>query len=197
MLKTLKSKTPKITQKIKDNLKSKQGSISVPVLSALLFIVIALALCFFNPATQSVLLSLPFQVIKSVLFVIVLMFAAKQDLKELQVSNWYSAALLAIGLIGVGVDNLIGGAVCYSVFFLVAMLTSLGGADVKIAGCCGFVLGTLPCLIALLIGLSISLILETITTIIKKDGIKRVYPLVPYIASGCIVVTILKGIQII
>ncbi len=176
---------------------STQGSANVPIISALLIAIIALSLCFFNPVTQSILLSLPFQVIKSILFVIVLMFAAKQDLKELQVSNWYSVALLAIGLIGVNIDSLIGGALCYSVFFLVAMLTNLGGADVKIAGCCGFVLGTLPCLIALLIGLSISLILETITTIIKKDGIKRVYPLVPYIASGCTVVTILEGTKII
>ncbi|MFI3327469.1 MAG: hypothetical protein R3Y35_15050, partial [Clostridia bacterium] len=82
-------------------------------------------------------------------------------------------------------------------FFIVALLTNLGGADVKITAAIAFALGTVPTLIALLIGLSFSLIFEAIISVRKKENVlKRHYPLVPYISFGCMVVMILKGVNL-
>ncbi len=134
--------------------------------------------------------------IKYIIFLIVLVLASISDLKTMEVSNKYTFLLLCIGAIGVSRDSIIGGIICFTAFFLVAMLTNLGGADVKIAGACGFVLGTLPSLIALLIGLSLSIVVEIAITLLGKQSLKRHYPLVPYITIGCMVVTILKGLNI-
>ncbi len=182
---------------IKIKLQDKAGSVNVPILLPLISLfALFLGSFIFNQITRQVVLALPWLVIKSIVFVIILIFASRQDLKQMQVSNWYSIALLVVGLIGVSFDSLIGAVVCFSVFFLVAMLTNLGGADVKIAGACGFVLGTLPSLVAMLIGLILSVIIQTAILIFKKHGTKQQFPLVPYLTFGCIVVTILKGLNI-
>ncbi|WP_249030155.1 A24 family peptidase [Tannockella kyphosi] len=181
--------------KIKRKLKDINGGISVPVIFPLiaLLLVTILHLTFFSIGNETFL---SWNLVKAMLFITILVFASISDLKTMTVSDKYTFMLLGVGLVGVTLDSLVGASICFISFFLVAMLTNLGGADVKIAGACGFVLGALPSLIALLIGLSLSVIVEIAVTLIKREPIKRHYPLVPYITIGCIAVTIMKGINL-
>ena len=184
-------------QKIKLKLRNTNGGISVPVIFPLIaLLVIAITNFVCNPIGQEIISIFPWHIFKAVAFISVLIFASISDLKTMEVSDNYTFLLLAIGLTGVTLDSFMGAAICFVSFFVVAMLTNLGGADVKIAGACGFVLGTVPSLIALLIGLTLSLIIEYSITLIKKKPMKRHYPLVPYITIGCIAVTIMKGLNL-
>lgn len=184
-------------QKIKMKLGDTKGGISVPVLFPLIALLVVLVTNFVcNPVGQELISIFPWHIFKAVAFVSVLIFASISDLKTMEVSDKYTFMLLGIGVIGVTLDSLMGAAICFVSFFAVAILTNLGGADVKIAGACGFVLGTAPSLIALLIGLSLSLVIELAITLIKKKPMKRHYPLVPYITIGCIAVTIMKGLNL-
>lgn len=189
-------------QKSKKIILSNQASISTPILILqLLILIIAVSISIFNTEVRSIMLLLPTQIIKYLLFNIVLFFAARQDLKQHKVDNKYSLAILAIGLIGPTFDSVIGAIMCYLMFFFVCYVSNLGmgGGDAKIVGACGFVLGTIPNLFALLIGLSVSLITEATISIFKKQGLKRGFPLIPYIAAGCSAITIiliLKGFNL-
>ncbi len=189
-------------KKLKNLAEDTNAFTTSPVIFPLLMLIIAsVVVSFLNPTLRSITLSLPTQIIKYILFNIVLFLAARQDLKEMKAHNWYSVTIFGIGLIGPTLDSVIGAIVCFVIFLLVYLIrkNKLGGADVKLVAACGFVLGTIPTLFALLIGLSVSLIIESIVTLIKKNGFNHSYPLLPYIAGGCLAMTIiltLKGFNI-
>ncbi len=170
-------------------IKDKGGGTFVPVIFPLIALILSVAI-FFLPI---IITYNAWEYVKISAFIILLILASIEDLKNMEVPHRYWILMLVVGLINVSWDSLIGLVVCFTIFFIVAMLTNLGGADVKIAGACGFVMGTIPCLFALVIGLFISVIVEQIITAIKNNGIKHKYPLVPYMAIGCIIITILKG----
>lgn len=164
----------------------------------LLIVLFCILFDFYNPFTASIMFTLPMQIIKYVSFIIILFYASKQDLQELNVNHSFYLSIFFIGLIGVTLDSFIGAVISCFLFFLVAMLTNLGGADVKIACACGFVLGVIPALFAFLIGLSVGVVIELIISLVKTKtiDIKRKFPLVPYITIGCFAVAIMKGFNI-
>lgn len=183
-------------QQIKEKLLCKKGSVSVPVLFPLFIILLIPIVGLVIYKTEIYTYTLPLNIIKYILFMIVLIFASISDIKTMEVSDKYTVFLILIGLINVTLDNLIGGLVCFVAFSLVHLITNLGGADVKIAGGCAFILGTKDGLSALLIGLLLSIIIETLINLIKKTSFKRHYPLVPYISTGCIAILVMKGLNI-
>ncbi|MFI3327070.1 MAG: A24 family peptidase [Clostridia bacterium] len=134
---------------------------------------------------------------KITLFIPVVSYASYQDYKTTDVPNWCAYALLGIGLIHCSWSSLITGAVVFAVFFVIAMFTELGGADVKIASASAFVLGMPYALIGLTIGLALSLIKDIIVFIFIykfKNKPKKLYPLIPFLGIGMFIAIILERI---
>ncbi len=181
--------------RIKKLIRDKGGGACVPTILPLLLVVTSIIVFFtLDPIGQGLIQKVPWQIVKMLLFSVIMIFASYCDLKENEVPNWCSIALILVGLIGVTWNSVLGCVVCLAVFYVVALIGKLGGADLKIATGMGFVLGLENALISLMIGLSISIIVEIIIAIFKKEKINtRHYPLVPYMALGCFTV-ILKGI---
>lgn len=178
-------------KQMKQKIRDKGGGVGVVVVFPLLLLVVAgYLITIVNPAY-----AINWAFVKLLSLVVLLGMASRQDLKENMVDNKYCLLLFLVGLINVSLDSVIALAVCGGVFLLVAMFTHLGGADVKITAATAFVLGTLPTLIALMIGLSLSILVESGISIKQKQNIlTRHYPLVPYISIGCVLVVIMKGV---
>ncbi|MFI3327489.1 MAG: A24 family peptidase [Clostridia bacterium] len=182
--------------KIKKLIRDKGGGASVPVVFPLFLLVVAgILFVTVDPIGTSLVSKINWEFVKLLSLLVVLFFASMQDIREKIVDNKYCILIFLIGLINVSLDSVIALAVCGGTLFIVALISNLGGADVKITAATGFALGTVPTLVALLIGLSASIIMEAIIAIRKnKNLLKRHYPLVPYISLGCLVVIVLKGI---
>ncbi|MFI3327447.1 MAG: A24 family peptidase [Clostridia bacterium] len=182
--------------KIKNLIRDKGGGASVPVVFPLFLLVVAgILFVTVDPVGTSLVSKINWEFVKLLSLTIVLFFASMQDIRENIVDNKYCILIFLIGLINVSLDSVIALAVCGGTLFIVALISNLGGADVKITAATAFALGTVPILIALLIGLSVSIIIEGIVSIKQKKNIlTRNYPLVPYISLGCVITAILKGI---
>lgn len=137
------------------------------------------------------------EALKIALFIAVISYASYQDYKTTDVPNWCSYALLGIGLIHCSLSSILTGAVVFAVFFVIAMFTKLGGADVKIAGASAFVLGMPYALIGLTIGLALSLIKDILVFIFILKFRKipnKLYPLIPFLGVGMVIAVILERI---
>ncbi|MFI3228467.1 MAG: hypothetical protein R3Y09_13845, partial [Clostridia bacterium] len=169
-----------------------------PVVFPLFLLVVAgILFVTVDPIGTSLVSKINWEFVKLFALLILLVLASVQDLSENIVDNKYAIMIFLLGFINVSLDSAVAFAVCGGAFFIVAMLTNLGGADVKITATTAFVMGTIPTLFALLIGLSASIITEAIISLKRKENIMtRHYPLVPYISFGCMVVMILKGVNL-
>ncbi|MFI3327385.1 MAG: A24 family peptidase, partial [Clostridia bacterium] len=187
-----------IMHKIRKLIRDKGGGASVPVVFPLFLLVVAGVLFItVDPIGTNLASQINWEFVKLLALLMLLFFASVQDLRENIVDNKYAIMIFLLGLINVSLDSVVAFAVCGGAFFIVALLTNLGGADVKITAATAFVMGTIPTLFALLIGLSMSIIMEAVVSLKRKENIMtRHYPLVPYISFGCMVVMILKGVNL-
>ena len=125
-------------------------------------------------------------VIQGALFAAVLAYASVIDIRTRTVPNRIHALLLLTGLLTVSLSSVLWALTLFSVFFIVALATDIGGGDVKLAGMCGFVLGkaAVPSLLA---GLTAFVVFTVMYCIIRRKPIKGTsLPLVPFIAFGCL-----------
>lgn len=171
--------------------KSHAFSISIIVLS------IYSLLIFLEPKILNYTNIIPSEIsywIKISLCTIVLIFSSISDFKKMEVTDNATVALIYIYLLDYRLENLCSGLICFSVFFLVAMITSLGGADCKIVFGVTINMIIPYSLFALLIGLSVSIVFQVIIKLVKKDDYSVKFPLVPYLTTGFIALTILKEV---
>ena len=130
---------------------------------------------------------------QNVLFISILIYASIRDIKYKRVDTHIHILLLLTGLCNASLFSLSG--FMYAVtgyialflpMFIVAYGGNIGGGDVKLSALCGFILGPMNGLIALIVGMFIGVIVRLIINVITKKS--NPFALVPYVSIGCIVV---------
>jgi len=131
-------------------------------------------------------------VLVPILFFAVLCVAAVQDIRAKEVDDRLHIIIAAAACIGFRAANLPGmllGAVAAALPLLIAALVkpnSVGGADIKLMAASGLILGAGRGIIALVIGLTLGVVSTTIFRKRKKTDLATSFPLVPFLAAGCI-----------
>ncbi|WMJ22870.1 prepilin peptidase [Paludicola sp. MB14-C6] len=130
------------------------------------------------------------EVIKVILFLLLLLSASISDIENREVDDKISVMIAITALIGTTVNqfpNMILSAVAITLpQLIVAFLkpNSYGGADIKIMAACAFYLGFERGLIAIVIGLTLAVLLTTTSRKIRKKDMKQAFPVIPYLAVG-------------
>lgn len=116
---------------------------------------------------------------------LVLLFAAWYDFTTHTVPDYVPVLILMIGLLGVEFVPALLGLILVPLPFLVAALIkegSIGGGDIKLMGACGFVLGVTRGYLALILGLSLAVMCQSVLAKKKDKG----FAMVPYLTVGCL-----------
>ena len=127
------------------------------------------------------------------LFFGVLLYASVQDIKTREVGDYIHVIIAIIALLGFDRANLpamlIGAVVSALPLFIagIAKTGSIGGADIKLMAASGLILGAERGIIALIIGLFLGVGCTFIYRKLKKADFTTPFPLVPYLAIGCVV----------
>lgn len=118
----------------------------------------------------------------------VFLFSSYSDWKTHRVDDSVHCLVLAAALIGKQIYEIpmmaISAVLICGVMLLVAVISGggIGGADMKLAGACAFLLGLQRATIGLCVGLIIAVVVNYIKQ--KKSGVKEAFALVPYLAVG-------------
>lgn len=128
---------------------------------------------------------------KGVFIFLLLFFASWKDLRSRIVPNTYSVILATLAWIPPEQGKAFG--VFCAIPFLVAAVTTggIGGADIKIMGAAGMLLGLYDGLAAMAIGLSCMLLFHRIKCR-KHQKRDQAYPLIPFLSFG---ILLMYGIQ--
>lgn len=130
-----------------------------------------------------------FWAVKGAVLMALLMGASYQDIRSRRVPDFYSVLILLVALFTPDIQKWWG--IFCVVPFLTAALTTggIGGADIKIMGAAGMVLGFWKGLFAMSVGLAGMLLYHMGNSLLKKGQQKQQsYPLVPFLAAGIILV---------
>ncbi len=127
-------------------------------------------------------------------FAMILIVASFIDIKTRIVPNWIHIFILTlIGSTTGSLGQRIAGLILIPLPFLIVALiheNGIGGGDIKLVGVCSAYVGVIEGYMASLIGLSF-FILWHIPKIIHSD-IKEGMPMVPYLATGFLIVFVMK-----
>ncbi len=122
---------------------------------------------------------------KGVCFLLLLAGASWNDIRTRQVPDRYSVMVFMLALIFPDIKRF-WGILCACPLLAAALMTGdIGGADIKIMGAAGMVLGLERGTAALVLGLSCMLIFHAGRVPFLRSGRKRQsYPLIPFLAVG-------------
>ena len=149
--------------------------------TALCFVGIAVCvtlalICFFGCAAITV---------KGIIFALILVFSSYEDIKKRECDDYLHLMIVIAAFLGTelsSLPNMFVSAMFAGGLMLATMLmtkSSIGGADIKMAAACSFLLGISRGVIGLLIGM----VLAVAFNIFKKDK-KKGFPMIPYLAVG-------------
>ena len=133
-------------------------------------------ICFFGPAAVAV---------KGLILSLVLVFGSYEDIKTRECDDALHLMIVIAAFIGTdlsSIPNMFVSAMFAGGLMLLTMIISksnIGGADIKMAAACSFLLGLSRGIIGLLAGT----ILAVLFNIFKKDK-KKGFPMIPYLAVG-------------
>lgn len=136
------------------------------------------------------------EILKLILFLAILCYAAIVDIKKMTVPTHVHILLIAVGCISCKPTSFIGAAMTFLPFFIVALINPcwLGGGDVKLAAGCGFVLGGFHGLLGLVVGLTLAIIFVPVWQRLRKAERNMPFGLVPFFFIGNLLyILILKG----
>ena len=125
------------------------------------------------------------------IFFAALVYAAVQDIRTKEVGDYIHVIIAVTAFIGFDraylPAMLLGAVVSALPFFLSALIKkgSIGGADIKLMAASGLILGAGKGMIALILGLFLGVGCTFIYRKIKKADMKTSFPLVPFLAAGC------------
>lgn len=131
------------------------------------------------------------ELLKGIIFLQILLYASVSDIQTHEVKDFISVLIFITGFIGVTLSDvpmmLFSGLAIGGVLLICAMVSGnrLGGADVKLSTACAFLLGFSKSIAGLVIGLSVSVIVNLIIQKQKKSK-NQPFPLVPYLSIGFI-----------
>ena len=132
--------------------------------------------CFFGCAAITV---------KGIIFALILVFSSYEDIKKRECDDYLHLMIVIAAFIGTelsAVPKMFFSAMFAGGLMLATMLmtkSSIGGADIKMAAACSFLLGISRGIVGLLIGM----VLAVAFNIFKKDK-KKGFPMIPYLAVG-------------
>lgn len=125
---------------------------------------------------------------KGIALAVLLFGAAYSDIRCRKVPDSYSLGIILTALIMPDTEKW-WGAMCALPFFVTAMtIGGIGGADIKLMGAAGMVLGFYEGIAAMVIGLAGMLVYHMAECLLKKGEAGRSYPLVPFLAAGVLLV---------
>ena len=134
----------------------------------------------------------------TLIFFAALIYAAKQDIKTKEVGDYVHVIIGTTAFLNFSWSNLpfmlFGAVISALPLFIMALIKkgSVGGADIKLMAACGLTLGANGGITALIIGLFLGVNGTYVYRKIKKADMKASFPLVPYLAAGCIIANFLK-----
>ena len=138
---------------------------------------VALALvCFFGCAAITV---------KGLILSLVLVFSSYEDIKKRECDDYLHLMIVIAAFIGTDLSSipnmLLSGLFAGGLMLLTMLITksNVGGADIKMAAACCFLLGLSRGIFGLLLGT----VLAVVFNIFKKDK-KKGFPMIPYLAVG-------------
>ena len=125
---------------------------------------------------------------KGIVRAVLLIGASCRDIRCRRVPDRFSLGILLIALIIPDTEKW-WGALCALPFFITALtIGGIGGADIKLMGAAGMVLGFLEGITAMVMGLAGMLIFHLAKCLLHKGEAERSYPLVPFLAAGILFV---------
>lgn len=125
---------------------------------------------------------------KGIALAVLLIGAAYRDVCCRKVPDRFSFGIILAALIMPDTEKW-WGAMCALPFFVAAMTTGgIGGADIKIMGAAGMVLGFYEGITAMVIGLAGMLGFHLAERLLRKEKAASSYPLVPFLAAGVLLV---------
>lgn len=140
--------------------------------------VIAIALfCFFGLSVKA---------IQGIIFSHILLMSSYSDLKTRECDDYLSVMILITAFMGIelsAIPSMFIAAMFTAGMFLLIVVTvsdGIGGADIKLASACCFLLGFHRGIIGLVAGLLLAIIVNSIKS--KKSG----FPMVPYLTAAFI-----------
>lgn len=132
------------------------------------------------------------ELFKIAAFISVLIYASCIDIKTKTVPTKVHILLFITGLLGVNLLSFLGLIATFIPLFIAALVTNIGGGDVKFAAMCGFVLQGTNGLLSILLGLILALVLVPIIHKLQHKPTNTPFALVPYLSAGCVIMA-LKG----
>lgn len=115
-----------------------------------------------------------------------LLFASEHDYATHTVPDYVPVCILATGLADLQIGPALLGMALVPLPLLVAALAKegcIGGADIKLMGASGFVLGSSKGYLALIAGLLLAVLFEGW----GRHGKNEPFALIPYLAAGCLI----------
>lgn len=124
--------------------------------------------------------------VQGVLFLFLLLSASFVDLKRREIPNWVSGGIVALSLMHVRPECLLG--LIPALFFLAAAVKGgIGGGDVKLAAACGLVLGLPGALMGTILGILLQLLFHLgalcVLPLFRRQ-VWSAYPMAPFLAIG-------------
>ena len=128
----------------------------------------------------------------SVLFVL-LIITSYHDIKTRQIPEIYSMMLALLAICVPHYENLWGVFCCLPFLIAAISMGGIGGADIKIMGAAGMVIGLIPGISAMIIGL-LGMIAFHLgrSLLLGKMQWKQSYPLIPFLSVGIISMYLLQ-----
>lgn len=133
-------------------------------------------ICFFGCAATTV---------KGIVLSLILVFSSYEDIKKRECDDYLHLIIVIAAFIGTdlsSIPNMLLSSLFAGGLMLLTMLitkSNIGGADIKMAAACSFLLGLSRGVIGLLVGM----ILAVVVNVFKKDK-KKGFPMIPYLAAG-------------
>lgn len=130
---------------------------------------------------------------RGVLLAVLLAGASCCDIRSRRVPDCYSVGILVLALFTSDIGKWWG--IFSALPFFIAALTigGIGGADIKIMGAAGMVLGFLEGILAMVLGLSGMLMFHMAKCLLqKREEKEKSYPLVPFLAVGIMLIYMIR-----
>ena len=125
---------------------------------------------------------------KGVVLAVLLTGASCRDIRCRKVPDRFSFGIILTAMIMPDMGRW-WGVMCALPFFFAAMaIGGIGGADIKIMGAAGMVLGFYEGITAMVIGLAGMLLFHMGERLLRKGRAAQSYPLVPFLAAGVLLV---------
>ena len=130
---------------------------------------------------------------KGVVLFVLLIITSYHDIKTRQIPDIYSMMLVLLALCVPHYENLWGVFCCLPFLIAAISVGGVGGADIKIMGAAGMVIGFVPGISAMIIGLLGMIVFHFgRSLLIGKMQWKQSYPLIPFLTVGIISMYLLQ-----